>query len=316
MLGRLNKLTLPQVLDFLLKQMDGPVERVQPDGHGEWSKAFTFACGDVCYVARFSSLIEHFLKDQRVMAYGSAALPVPQILQVGEAFGGFFAISKEMAGSFLDVLDGESLIRTLPSLFRVLDAARAVDLDDTTGFGVWNADGNAKHATWQAALLDIGQDRPDKRIHGWRSGLAARPQAESVFERALTEMRSYLVFCPEERHLVHSDLLNFNVLVDDDRVTGVIDWGSSLYGDFVWDIAWLCFLQPWHPLWSKADLLALASTHFQQTGLHVPHLRERVYCYQLAIAAGEMTYQVFAGLWTLLEQTARRATDLLLTNPY
>ena len=37
---------------------------------------------------------------------------------------------------------------------------------------------------------------------------------------------------PQERHLIHSDLLNFNVLVADDLISAVIDWGSSLYGDF------------------------------------------------------------------------------------
>jgi aminoglycoside phosphotransferase (APT) family kinase protein len=36
---------------------------------------------------------------------------------------------------------------------------------------------------------------------------------------------------------VQSDLLYFNVLAADDRARGVIDWGSSLYGDFVWDVA-------------------------------------------------------------------------------
>jgi thiamine kinase-like enzyme len=54
-------------------------------------------------------------------------------------------------------------------------------------------------------------------------------------------------------HLVHSDLLHYNVLVAADRVTAVLDWGSSLYGDFLFDLAWLSTAR-----WFRAQAMALS----------------------------------------------------------
>ena len=50
----------------------------------------------------------------------------------------------------------------------------------------------------------------------------------------------------QERHLIHSDLLNYNVLVADGRISAVIDWGCAMYGDFLYDLAWFEFWAPWY----------------------------------------------------------------------
>lgn len=46
---------------------------------------------------------------------------------------------------------------------------------------------------------------------------------------------------PGERHTIHGDLLNRNVLVADLKITAVIDKGNALYGDWLYDVAWLIF---------------------------------------------------------------------------
>jgi hygromycin-B 4-O-kinase len=43
---------------------------------------------------------------------------------------------------------------------------------------------------------------------------------------------------------VHGDMVNHNVLVQDPRITAVIDWGNALYGDWLYDAAWLIFWWP------------------------------------------------------------------------
>src|SRR5207244_3903613 len=89
--------------------------------------------------------------------------------------------------------------------------------------------------------------------------------------------------CPDARHLVHSDLLNFNLLVADDRITGVIDWGSAMYGDFLWDVAWFAFWQPWYPAWRGLDFPEAARQHFAEIGLDVPEFDARLRGCELAI---------------------------------
>jgi hygromycin-B 4-O-kinase len=66
-------------------------------------------------------------------------------------------------------------------------------------------------------------------------------------------MRELVESCPEERHLVHDDLINRNVLVDGDRLSAVLDYGSSIYGDFLYDLAKLVFYRPWYAKWRRID---------------------------------------------------------------
>src|SRR5207245_4768272 len=97
----------------------------------------------------------------------------------------------------------------------------------------------------------------------------------------------------------------------DDRVSAVLDWGSSLYGDFVWDLAWLTLWQPWYTAWAAIDLHARAQQHFSAIGLDVPDFEERMLCYELAIGLDGMTYQAFTGHMDELAWSTRRVYSML-----
>src|ERR687885_713256 len=108
------------VAAFLAERFGAQVEDLERVGHGEWSRAFTFRHGAAEYVARFSGTAEDFLKDRRAMTYAEARLLVPRILDVGEACGGFYAISERARGEFLDTRDAGALEQVLPSLLAAL----------------------------------------------------------------------------------------------------------------------------------------------------------------------------------------------------
>ena len=301
-------LSLEDVLEFLSRRAgSNGVEAVTRIGIGQWSKAFSYRTrrDGREYIARFSALDEDFLKDRRAMAYRSDDLPVPTIVEIGEAFDGYYAISERVVGEFIDNLDEASMRRVLPSLLAAWDAARCVELADTRGFGVWRGDGSGPHPTWRAALLAVEDDPPDGRIHGWRQQLSRSAPGARAFERGYQQLRDLVDACPEERHLVHSDLLYYNVLVAGDRIVAVLDWGSSLYGDFLWDLAWFTFWQPWYA-WPSIDFVLETRRHFADIGLDVPRFAERVRCCELAIGLEGMAYQAFRERWTDVEATARR----------
>jgi hygromycin-B 4-O-kinase len=300
-----NALDLQQVAQFL-----GGAESVEPIQHGEWSKAFRFRRGNREYVVRFSATDDDFLKDQRVLRHASPALPMPRMVEIGEAFDGFYAVSERAHGDFLELRDEATMRRVLPSLLSALDAIRAVDVSDSNGFGLWSGQsGDAPHANWHAAVLAIPP--AGARIPGWRERLSEVPQSARVFEAGYRQLEKLVQACPNDRHLVHSDLLYFNVLVSGDRVSAVLDWGSSLYGDFLWDLAWLTLWQPWYTAWAGIDIRGLAQNHYSKIGLDVPNFDERLRCYELAIGLDGLAYQAFAGHWDDLAWTTRRVDALL-----
>ena len=94
---------------------------------------------------------------------------------------------------------------------------------------------------WRAWLLGF-VDRPATRgAPGLRELLGASPTWVAPFEEGYARLCELARWCPEDRHLIHDDLINRNVLVDGDRISAVLDWGSSKYGDFLYDIAKLVF---------------------------------------------------------------------------
>jgi hygromycin-B 4-O-kinase len=291
---------------FLVGRFGAGVTNVEPISGGAWSKAYAFCRDGADFVIRFGGYLEDFAKDRLAGRYAAADLPIPAVSEIGRAFGGFYALSERAFGAFIDHLDGERMRATLPSLLAALDAARCADLSATEGYGPWDASGAAPYSSWQAFLLDIAADRPGDRGYGWRRRLETSATGAKRFDEALDHLHALVAFCREERHLIHSDLLHFNVLVAGDRISAVFDWANALYGDFLYDPAWFAFWSPWFPAWQGIDFREEAARHFAAIGLEVPRFDERFRCCQIHIGLDGQRYQALVGDWEHLERTARR----------
>ena len=306
--GTGGRVSSAQAGAFLAARFGPAASKVARIGQGEWSTAYAFRRDGAEYVVRFGAYREDFAKDRLAARYGSPELPIPAVTEIGEAFGGSYAVSERAVGGYVDDLDTSCLQATLPALFAALDAARQADLSATTDYGAWGSDGTAPYRSWRAALLDVANDRPQDRTHGWRERLAASPTGAGPFEEALGYLHDLVDACPEARHLIHSDLLNRNVLVTDGRITAVIDWGCAMYGDFLYDLAWLVYWSPWYPAWRDIDFQGEAARHYEAIGLDVPDFDKRLRCYQVHIGLAAQAYNAFKGneRWPDLEATARR----------
>ncbi len=167
---------------FLAPRFGGDVSDVAHLGAGVWSKAFAFRRAGRDYVIRFGAHQEDFAKDRLVARYACPALPIPRVIELGKAFGGYYAIAERVFGGYIDDVDETQMRALLPSLFAALDATRLAALSGTTGYGAWGADGTAPYPSWRAALLDVANDRPADRTHGWRERLAASSVGVGPFE--------------------------------------------------------------------------------------------------------------------------------------
>jgi hygromycin-B 4-O-kinase len=307
-----HPLAVERVTAFLQGRGWRPGSTISPIAHGEWSHAFSFATGGTAYIIRFSTLDEDFRKDQLAARFTAPALPIPRMLEVGQAFDGFYAISERAVGRFLDVLDAEQMGRTLPSLFAAIDEMRRSDTSGSSGFGLWDACGQAPHASWRDALLAIGTDTPGTRITGWRRRLEHSPTGAEPFDTAFDRLAKLSADLPDARHLLHADLLNYNVLIQGERVAAVLDWGAAMYGDWIFDVAWLIFWQPWYQAWSGIDFEAEATSYFASTGADVSDFGVRLRCCEIAIGLDNQAYCAFKGesRWPQLEAVARRTIEL------
>jgi hygromycin-B 4-O-kinase len=278
-------------------------------GAGEWSRAYGFVLDGRDAVIRFGDHAEDFRKDQVMAAHTSAALPIPGVIEIGAAGDGYFAVSQRAPGDLLDGLDGAGMRAVLPGLLAALDAAHDIDVSSTQGYGIWAPDGTGPAAGWAQALLAISQETA--RIRGWRAALAASPVGIGPFDQGYDRLRELAASLPDQRHLIHGDLLNRNVLVQGSRITAVIDWGNALYGDWLYDPAWLIFWWPWYPRWQDIDITAELERHWEQHGGLPPGLHHRIQACLVHIGLDAMAYNAYRGRWDDLTRVANQLCELI-----
>lgn len=281
-------------------------------GRGVWSVAYGFRSGGRELVARFGKHRYDFEKDMIASRFAGGDLSIPRVLEISEAFDGrYCAVSERVFGKHLDALDGDEMRACLPSLLRTLDALRLADVSPTAGYGMWDESADGAHATWEQALTAVGDDRAHHRTHGWRERLAASPDREAMFNDALGCLRSLAASMPADRHLIHNDLLAGNAFVHDDRVSGVIDWGCSMYGDFVYDLAHFVFWRNWYTAWGGIDFAAEAERHYASIAFDVPRFRERLACYQIQIGLDSCAFIAYLERWHQFDLTMRWLEELV-----
>jgi aminoglycoside phosphotransferase (APT) family kinase protein len=270
---------------------------------GDWSSAFAFQLEGRDLVARFGQWREEFEKDVAAMAFAVPDLPIPRVLEIGDAFDGAYAISERYFGVFLEDLDVEGFRLVLPALLRALDAMRSARVPD-----------NARGVPWSEWLRTLLIDHPGARVSGWRDKIATSPELDALFVAGQNAFEDLVDACPDLRHVLHLDLVNRNVLVsyDSTRVEAVFDWGCLAHGDFLYDIAWLLFWAPWHPGLAATDIRGAVLDHYATTGVTVDNFDERIRCYELHIGVHHLAYNTFvAGREADLGEIASRLRKLI-----
>ena len=309
-------LKVETVADFLHGRFEAVHEAVAI-GRGERSQAFAFRARDCDYVVRFGTYREDFEKNRAATRYAGPHLPIPQVDEIGEAFGGAYAVSIRAHVTPLEQLNESAYRRALPSVFRMLDALRSADVSGTTGYGMWRPDGSAPYASWQEMLLDVQQDRPTSRCHGGGRRCAACRWRRETFSAGYRELEALAVWCPEDRYLIHADIVGDNMRVQQNQVTAIFDWGEAMYCDFLYDLAVLDIWAPWYPAIESVDVLAEEEEYFRFVGVLVPEFAERGRCYEVHIGLESQAYSAFMQRWGEVERSGMRTLEVALrdSNP-
>lgn len=269
---------------------------------GLWSAAFAFREHDSDYVVRFHDRRDDLEKDRFAEQWATPDLRIPHMREIGDTPAGPYGISERVHGRPLDDLDDAEMLKILPALFGTLDRLREADVSATRGYGLWHGDGNAAHRSWRGSLLD------DASLAQQRARLRGTPVGTDAFDAGISAMRELIGYASDERHVVHNDLLNYNVLVDHQGVV-LLDWGASIYGDFLYDWALLAFWWPWYRAkWGRIDIDEAVSEHFRDAD--IANFAERLRLYELDIGVSHILFQAGQARWDDAQWTAARTVAL------
>jgi hygromycin-B 4-O-kinase len=294
-----------QARSFLARHLRREPSELALIGEGAWSRSFGFRVGEEALVIRFGKHVEDFQKDQFAYAYAAPALPVPRVMEIGEAFDGYYAISTRAYGVPLESLSASDWLAIVPALAAALEATRTADLSSTSGFGDWDLEGKGSHSSWSSHLLAVGEEDPNQRTYGWRERLRASREGNAAFLWGFDLLKN-MVNDSAPRSLLHCDWINRNVLVSEARITGVFDWGCSRFGDHLYDLAWFDFWSPWFPNLDMQALWLEMEKRWHEAG-YVPHdkVSRLMACY-LHIGLDHLGYNAYLGDTEMLLQTVER----------
>ena len=294
---------------FLSTHLNTDLPDLQLIGEGAWSRCYAFQHDNQDLVIRFGNYVADFEKDKLAYAHASPDLPVPNVLDIGEAFGGYYAISTRVYGVPLESLNASEWLKVVPSLVSALEALRTADLPAGTGVGSWGADGKAPYKKWSEHLLSVDDDSPERRTHGWRKKLAGSPQGDEVFDWGFKLLKD-LVDDSVPRSLVHCDLINRNALMDGGKLSGIFDWGCALYGDHLYELAWFEFWSPWYPDLDMGYLRLELERRWADAGYEPENKDSRLLACYLHIGLDHLAYNAHLEDWPTLAATAERMRAL------
>jgi hygromycin-B 4-O-kinase len=287
------RVELTDAAEFLSQHFSGGVSNTEFVGAGAWSRCFGFRRNGNDYVVKFGAHLQDFERDMWAGRFASETLRIPVVSEIGRAFDGWFVIATRAYGTAWEKLDSETLSKAIPSISEVMVALVESDISDTVGFGNWDITGNAPFPSWSDFLASVGSDAPERRVHGWKAALAASPIGMATFDYGYGLMMELASNLPSMRVLVHNDLFNRNTLVEKNRTTGVLDWGCSLFGDPLYELATLVFWSTYHPAIHASDLIDVVKTRLKNCSLTISHFEDRLRCCAIHIGLEHLGYNAF-----------------------
>jgi hygromycin-B 4-O-kinase len=268
-------------LDFLEHNFAPDVRSLAPIGEGETSQVFTFLSNGSEFVMRVNASIYGFVKDQYAHEHLSfGGIPVPKILQLGRFDKELnFSITEKAMGKNITHFEDDEIHKFIPDLIKTFDAIHNVDISSKIMYGIWDMNGRATSVSWKNYLLNF-LEYYNQYAHKTHEGVLLEL---GVVQKLLTRCKQLICYCPNIRHLVHADIA-FNLLSDGEKITAVVDWAHSMYGDFLCDVALLS-------LWiDKTDFTDVFREHYENKFIPVENYHERILCYQLHFGLSALRY--------------------------
>jgi len=220
------------------------------------SKSWQYSLNTKQFILRTSPRTIDFDKDKYCSEHFSSKLvPIPKIIRMGKANNGlYYCVSEKCKGIIIDDFEDKYVFRIIPQVLNLAYELRQVRISTEAKYGNFDGEGKAKFDTWKSYLTNI------LAVDGFTRILYAK-----VFK--------LVKYCPEDKFLIHGDFGLNNILSDEGKITGIIDWGDAKYGDFLYDTAWISF---WS---SKIPYERLFLNYYSQRGISIPYYRERLLCY-------------------------------------
>lgn len=298
-----TKIKSEKVIEFLHQNFDENITSIYFLKGGEQSQAFSFNSNSRDLVIRINNQTYSFEKDKYAYNhFNNPDLPIPEIFEMGKFDENYFyAISEFAEGKTLDTLDKDAKTKLLPQIISIHDAIHKIKIEDYKKFGDWDSEGDAKFDSWKGFIIG----KKDNVYKNWEKLYKETFLERKVVEKVTEKIRQLTKYVPEERYLVHGDYGGNNMTSDGEKITGVLYWGESKYGDTLYDIAWMDFFD------EDLSYKEIFYNHYKDEGFNIENFNERMICYKLHLGLGAIGFFALSGQKESYEWAKNKLLKLL-----
>lgn len=274
--------SLEDVQQFLETTEHAKPESIEQLSEGHIAQALTFETVDGNkQVLRISAKDEDFLADQYAYQHFRDSVPIPRILDIGKfGDGAFFCISNFVEGTTTNKFSPDEMEATLDGQNDTFACIFNADISYSSGYGHIDVKtGNAAHKSWKEFLINDIDEMDAEGLRKRAKNIGLEP---ALVDKFLAQYQKNLPFASETRRLLHGDLGFDNMLMKDNKVVAVIDWGQFAYGDWMHDYAKFDF---WWP-----DRYTSPQTFADKYDLDAEHIAERIALYWAVTTLGTINF--------------------------
>lgn len=286
-----TRVKISEVEEFLRKNFSLDKNNIEILKGGEISQAFSFTKDSIDYVIKVRRVRKRFRKANpfskelvlsKTLKKKDISIPIPKIVKFGVFYKNknekfIYSIVEKAKGKFVHLYQNDKAKNVDKSLIDMLYQIHSIDISKTKGFGNWEKWNEAPFNSMKDQILDVIERQKIFTKERFATGIFEK----DLYIQGSKKIKELVKYCSSKRYLVHADYGYDNVLADDEgNITAVYDWEHSMFGDFVYDIAWLDF---WgfrvENTYSNLYLQKYQNVH----NLDFDSYEERLLCYKIYI---------------------------------
>jgi len=271
-----KQVAVNEVLEVLYGCFGEDIKKLEEVKGGNLKAVYFFNYDHKDYVIKFSIEDTEFKKESYLYKIlNDKDVPMARIVKVGQYKNYFYSISTKITGEALISLNEKQAYEALPSLISNISKVHFADVSRTKGYGWLNEKGNGIYNSWSEYLHGFFQKEQIGFWKDWYELFETSFLDNKIFNELYNEMLRLSNYCEGRRHIVHGDFHFGNVISNENIITGIIDWGNVMYGDFIFDVATM------HMQFPKYNIVEVFKEHYKDNNILIPSFRERFLCCSL-----------------------------------
>ncbi|HAV14834.1 MAG TPA: hypothetical protein DCX25_00675 [Candidatus Pacebacteria bacterium] len=149
----------------------------------------------------------------------------------------------------------------------------------TRGYGGLNRFGKGKYNTWFEYMMEAKRDRDLAVEAAEHMGIEA-----DKIDKVIRTLEDHQALFDVSPQLLHSDFSTKHILVNGDKITGIIDFENCRSGDPMWDFAW------WDYFFGRDLSVDILRAGYEQVAPVIAEFGKKLFLYRLRMGLSFIQY--------------------------